>query len=128
MKVLTLLIILAPLHPIFSQDQNQAAPLDVESHLLGNWKLKGSEVDSRYEFIKSEKGSIDCQIHQYLEKGDDEITEIVHDTSVTIVSDTSDHKLLWETPQFEWGGRLLKITKRHILLQVNGKVLTFVRE
>jgi hypothetical protein len=127
MKFSTLILILIPWQIILSQNTENLSPdEEIESFLIGEWILKGSEVASRYEFSKSENGIINCQIFQYFEKNDN-LTEISHNTIVSVSENRMNYELKWDSSKFHWKGDIEKITESKIFLKVNGNILKFVK-
>ena len=108
--------------------QNPSEPFtqkQIDSIHVGNWNLKGSDYDSRFEF-RSVNDELNCKIVQYIQTNG-ESSNIVHNTKVTVVEKDSILVLKWDDPLFFWNGRIDKIKARRLLVEINGNVLKFVK-
>jgi hypothetical protein len=98
----------------------------MDSILLGTWKLKGSEHESKFSFSSSVDGLI-CTVYQSL-KEKDESTSIVHETKVKIDENDIGYDIQWDYPLFYWKGRIEKLKRHQLLVEINGNVLKFIKE
>ena len=126
MKTLYIGIFLILSIPFYGQDlQCCKMEEEIKTQLLGTWKLKGSDNDSRFEFTDN-NGDLYCYIYQYLD--DEESPSIVHETRVQIVQNDSLYKLRWDKPLFHWNGSIEKMRSRQLIVEINGNSLKYKKE
>lgn len=114
--------------PIYCQSESDLqSKEEIDSILIGTWKLKGSETDSQFVFSSSLEGTMICKVYQYLEK-EDKTTNLIHETQVNVIEEDSIYSLKWDNPLFYWKGRIEKLKSNRLLVEINGNTLKFVKE
>ena len=125
MKFFTICFALCMSSLAFAQETIKSKA-SIDSMLIGTWKLKGSEYNSRFEFTSS-NGKLMCNVYQFLEK-ENNSTDITHHTQVSIIEKDSVYELKWDYPLFYWTGTLDQLKSRQLLVEINGNQLKFVKE
>ena len=115
-----MLLLLLPIQLFCQQNKELKSSNDIDSILVGTWKLKGSNTDSQFIFTTTNENEITCKIYQYFDEAEASSSSI-HETKVDVIEHESGYELKWDYPKFYWKGKIEKLKPRRLIVEINGK-------
>lgn len=121
--ILHFLLIVLPLFT-FGQDLKCCETTEeIQSVMTGDWKLKKSELNSRFNYTFKDTTSV-CSVSHSV-KINDEYETTTDFPQIEILKGNGGYEITFNYPKFFWTAKIEALNSRKMILGINGNQLIF---